>query len=71
MEYLPGGVLKTGAGASNPMGWQEAARLLLPVAEALEAQLNVEAGNETSLYGMVEAQGAENLYTQRTGRVFA
>jgi serine/threonine protein kinase/formylglycine-generating enzyme required for sulfatase activity len=36
MEYLPGGVLKTGAGVSERLGWQEAARLLLPIAEALD-----------------------------------
>ena len=36
MEYLPGGVLKTLTGASDRLGWQEAARLLLPIAEALD-----------------------------------
>jgi eukaryotic-like serine/threonine-protein kinase len=36
MEYLPGGVLKTLSGASDRLSWQEAARLLLPIAEALD-----------------------------------
>jgi serine/threonine protein kinase len=36
MEYLPGGVFKTGSAASKPLGWQDAARLLLPIAEALD-----------------------------------
>jgi serine/threonine protein kinase/formylglycine-generating enzyme required for sulfatase activity len=36
MEYLPGGVLKTLTGTSDRLGWQEASRLLLPIAEALD-----------------------------------
>jgi len=34
LEYLPGGTLKDKLG--KPMPWQEAARLLLPIAEALD-----------------------------------
>jgi serine/threonine-protein kinase len=34
MEYLPGGTLKDRLG--KPMNWQDAAKILLPVAEALE-----------------------------------
>jgi len=34
MDYLPGGTLKQRLG--KPIPWQEAARLLIPVAEALE-----------------------------------
>ncbi len=42
MEYLPGGILKSTSGTPLPsglparLGWQEAARLLLPIAEALD-----------------------------------
>jgi serine/threonine protein kinase len=34
MEYLPGGTLKTRLG--RPMPWQEAARIVIPIAEALD-----------------------------------
>jgi serine/threonine protein kinase len=34
MEYLPGGTLKQSVG--KPIPWQEAARILLPIAQALE-----------------------------------
>ncbi len=34
MEYLPGGTLKQKLG--KPLAWQEAARLLIPIAEALD-----------------------------------
>jgi len=42
MEYLPGGILKSTSGTPLPsglparLGWQEAAKLLLPIAEALD-----------------------------------